>query len=98
MLSAEDSPEFSQLVPPLILPVVVEEAVLASEAGVTPLILPAVEELNNDTPAAELVEMKTIRRSPECRLRRGSLHLSGRKTMGGWTLMTCVRGSVETVH
>ena len=47
MLSAEDSPEFSQLVPPLILPVVVEGAVLVSEAGVTPLILPAVEELNN---------------------------------------------------
>ena len=28
MMSVEDSPEFSQLVPPLILPVVVEEAVL----------------------------------------------------------------------
>ena len=59
MLSAEDSLECSQLVPPLILPVVVEEAVLVSEAGVTPLILPAVEELNKDMPAAELVEMKT---------------------------------------
>ena len=75
---------------------VVEEAVLVSEAGVTPLILLVVQELNNDTPAAELVEMKTT--TPECRLRRGSLHLSGQKTMGGWTWMACVRGSVETVH
>ena len=59
MLSAEDLPEFSRLVPPLILPVVVEEAALVSETGVTPLILPVVEELINETPAAELVEMKT---------------------------------------
>ena len=58
MLDEEDSPECSQLVPPLILPVVVEEAVLVSEAGVPSLILPVVEELNNDTPAAELVEME----------------------------------------
>ena len=50
MLNAEDSLEFSQSVHPLILPVVVEEAVLASEAGVTPLILPAVEERISDTP------------------------------------------------
>ena len=50
MLNAEDSLEFSQSVPPLILPVVVEEAVLVSEAGVTPLILPAVEERISDTP------------------------------------------------
>ena len=56
---AEDSLEFSQSVPPLILPVVVEEAVLVSEAGVTPLILPVVEERISDTPAIELVEMKT---------------------------------------
>ena len=59
MLNAEDSLEFSQSVPPLILLVVVEEAVLALEAGVTPLILPAVEERISDTPVAELVEMKT---------------------------------------
>ena len=58
MLGAEDLLECSQLVPPLILPVVVEEAVLVSEAGVPSLILPVVEELNNDTSAAELVEMK----------------------------------------
>ena len=59
MLSADDSPEFSELITPLILPVVVEEATLVSETGVTPLILPVVEELDNDTPPAELVEMKT---------------------------------------
>ena len=58
VLDEEDSPECSQLVPPLILPVVVEEAVLVSEAGVPSLILPVVEELNNDAPAAELVEME----------------------------------------
>ena len=52
MLNAEDSLEFSQSVPSLILPVVVvEEAVLVSEAEVTPLILPEVEELINDMPA-----------------------------------------------
>ena len=59
MLSADDSPEFSQLIPPLILPVLVEEAAPVSETGVTPLIMPVVEELDNDTPATELVEMKT---------------------------------------
>ena len=58
VLGEEDSPECSQLVPPLILPVVVEEDVLVSEAGVPSLILPVVEELNNDAPAAELVEME----------------------------------------
>ena len=59
MLSAEDSPESSQLIPPLILPVVVEEVALASETGVPPLILPVVEELINDTPTAELAGVKT---------------------------------------
>ena len=44
----------SQLVLP---PVVVEEAILVSEEGVPSLILPVVE-LNNDAPAAELVEME----------------------------------------
>ena len=51
MLGEEDLPECSQLVPPLILLVVVEEAVLVSEAAVPSLILPVVEELKNDTPA-----------------------------------------------
>ena len=59
MQSADNSPELSQLIPPLILPVVVEEVALASETGVPPLILPVVEELVNDTPAAELVGVKT---------------------------------------
>ena len=58
VLGKEDSSECSQLVLPLILPVVLEEAVLGSEAGVPSLILPVVEELNNDAPAAELVEME----------------------------------------
>ena len=58
MLGEEDSPKCSQLVPSLILPVVVEEAFFVSEAGVSSLILPMVEELNNDAPAAELVEME----------------------------------------
>ena len=46
--------EVTRLIPPLILPVVVEEVALASETGVLPLILPVVEELVDDTPAAEL--------------------------------------------
>ena len=54
---------------------VVEEAVLVSEAGVTPLILPAVEELNNDTPAVELGEMKTT--TPESG--GSSICLAGRR-------------------
>ena len=83
VLGEEDSPECSQLVPPLILQVVVEEAVLGSETGVPSLILPVVEELNNDVPAAELVEMEPS--TSESRL-------PPPPTMGGWTLMTCVRG------
>ena len=59
MLSADDSPELSQLIPPLILPVVVEEGALIAETGVTPLTLPVVEEINNDTPAAEMVSENT---------------------------------------
>ena len=59
MLSADASPESSQLIPPLILLVVVEEVTLASETGVPPLILPVVEELVSDTPAAELFGVKT---------------------------------------
>ena len=38
---------------------VVEEVALASETGVPPLILPVVEELVDDTPAAELFGEKT---------------------------------------
>ena len=59
MLSAHDSPELSQMIPPLILPVVVEEGALVAETGVTPLILPVVEEIDNDMPAAEMVSEKT---------------------------------------
>ena len=59
MLSADASPESSQLIPPLILPVVVEEVALASETGVPPLILLVVEELVNDTLAVELFGVKT---------------------------------------
>ena len=98
MLGEEDSPECSQLVSPLILPVVVEEIILVSEAGVPSLILPVVEELNNDTPAAELIEMEPSTTESGLPPLPYSLHLSGRKTMGGWTLMTCVCGSVGIVH
>ena len=47
------------MVLPLILTVVVEEAVLVSEAGVPSLTLPLVEDINHDTPASELIQMKT---------------------------------------
>ena len=95
MLSADVSPESSQLIPPLILPVV-EEVALDSETGVPPLILPVVEELVDDTPAAELFGDKPP--GPEYCPRRGFFHSSFRRTMGGWTLMTYVRGSVELLH
>ena len=58
-LSADESPELSLVSPPLILPVVVEEAAVASAAGTTPLILPVAEGIYNDPPAAEVVEMQT---------------------------------------
>ena len=58
-LNAEESPEFSPVSPPLILPVVVEEAAVVSATRATPLILPVVEEIDNDPPAAEMVEMQT---------------------------------------
>ena len=58
MLGEEDSPEYSQLVSPLILPVVVEEAVVVSGTEVPSLILPVVEELNNGTPVADQVVME----------------------------------------
>ena len=96
MLSADALPESSQLIPPLILPVVVEEVALASETGVPSLILLVVEELVDDTPAAELFGEKP--HAPEYRPRQGFLHSSFRRTMGGWTLMTYVRGSVELLH
>ena len=58
-LNAEESLEFSPVSPPLILPVVVEEAAVDSATRATPLILPVVEEIDNDPPAAEMVEMQT---------------------------------------
>ena len=60
ILEAEDTPEDTQSVPPLILPVVVEETeVLISETGVPPLTLPVVEDIYYDTPASEMVPMMT---------------------------------------
>ena len=53
-LNADESPEFPPLSPPLILPVVMEEAAVVSATGTTPLIMPVVEEIENDSPAAEL--------------------------------------------
>ena len=59
-MDAEDRPEDPQSVPPLILPVVVEETeVLISENGVPPLTLPVVEDISYDTPASEMVPMTT---------------------------------------
>ena len=60
MLGEEDSPECSQVVRPLILPVVVEEVVVVSETECSEepsLILPVVEELNSGTPVAAQVDM-----------------------------------------
>ena len=60
MLGEEDSPECSQVVLPLILPVMVEEVVviLETECGEEPsLILPVVEELNSGTPVAARIDM-----------------------------------------
>ena len=60
ILEAEDTPEDTQSVPPLILPVVVEETeVLILETGVPPLTLPVVEDIYYDTPASEMVPMMT---------------------------------------
>ena len=59
-LNADESPEVPPVSPPLILPVVMEEAAVVSTTGATPLIMPVVEEIENDSPAAELVEIQTI--------------------------------------
>ena len=58
-LNTEVLPEFSPVSPPLILPVVVEEAAVVSATRATSLILPVVGEIDNDPPAAELGEMQT---------------------------------------
>ena len=58
-LSADESPQLSLVSPSLILPVAVEEAAVVSATGATPLILSVAEEIDNDPPAAELVEMQT---------------------------------------
>ena len=60
VLDAEDTPGDPQSVPPLILPVVVEETeVLISETGGPPLTLPVVDDISYDTPASEMVPMTT---------------------------------------
>ena len=56
-LNADESPEFSPVSLPLM--EVVEEAAVVSATGATPLILLVVEEIENDPPAAELVEIQT---------------------------------------
>ena len=67
MLDVEESPQDSRLIPPLILPVVVEQAVVGvSEAGLPSLTMPVVEDMNPITPPAELVPMTTT--MPESRL------------------------------
>ena len=98
MMDAEDSPEDSHLVPPLILPVVVEEAeVLVSEAGVPSLTLPVVEDTNHDTPASELFPMMTTMPESSLPPPPGFAPFVWPEDDGGWTLRTCVRGSVGTV-
>ena len=77
VLGEEDSPECSQLVPPLILPVV-EEAVLVSEAGVPSLILPVVEELNIDSHGAFYVGVRIAASAGV-----PSLYLAGRRSGDG---------------
>ena len=78
---------------PLILPVVMEEAAVVSTTGATPLIMPVVEEIENDSPVAELVEIQTT--TPKCCLLRDSLHLYFLRMMEGWTLMKYLRGLVD---
>ena len=58
-LNADESPESPPVSPPLILLVVMEEAAVVSATGATPLIVSVVEEIENDSPVAELVELQT---------------------------------------
>ena len=58
-LKADESPEFPPMSPPQILPVVMQEDAVVSTTGATPLIMPVVEEVENDSLAAELVEIQT---------------------------------------
>ena len=60
MLNADESPEVPPVSPPLTLPVVMEEAAVVSKTGPTPLIMPVVERIEYDSPAAEPVEIQTI--------------------------------------
>ena len=64
MLGEDDSPEYSQEVLPLILPVVVEEAAVVSETEEPSLILPVVEQINRGTPVAARVEMENYTMGP----------------------------------
>ena len=65
MLSTDDSPELSQLIPPLILPVVVEEGTLVAETGMTPLILPVVEDTYAGVQSAASAGISSISLSGE---------------------------------
>ena len=92
-LNADESPEVPPVSPPLTLPVVMEEAAVISKTGPTPLIMPVVERIEYDSPAAEPVEIQTI--TPECHLHQDSLHSYFLRMMEGWTLTTYVRGLVD---
>ena len=96
MLDAEESPQDSQLIPPLILPVVVEEAVVGvSEAGLPSPTMPVVEDMDPVTPPADLIPMTTT--MPESGLPPppGFTPFVWPEDDGG--IDTCVRGSVRIV-
>ena len=60
MRNADESPEVPPVSQPLTLPVVMEEAAIVSKTGPPPLIMPVVEMIEYDSPAAETVELPTI--------------------------------------
>ena len=89
-LNADESPEVPPVSRPLILPVVMEEAAVISTTGATPLIMQVVEEIENDSPAQERVEIQTITPKSGVLPPPGFLRM-----MEGWTLTIYVRGSVD---
>ena len=60
MRYTDESPEVPPVSQPLTPPVVVEEVAVVSKTGPTPLIMPVVERVECDSPAAEPVELQTI--------------------------------------
>ena len=98
LLGEEELPECSPVLPPLILPVVVEEVVDAPESEAPSLILPVVEEINSGAPVAARVELVPSTMGSGLPPPPGFSPFVWPVDDGGWTLMTCVLGSVETVR